>query len=232
MLVETDRDKYCVQRIIDLYHRQNTNYADYFEAAWRFKNRAALGRTEAGLADFAVAGNLSAKYLATIWAILEGPEQDVGPPARLRAMWRALPAPDTGQPDAARPGCEQMRDYVESVRRKVEPRFLNITAGRVGAGAQPFLIWKNVQYATHRLTFDPAQLQVEGESPPARNSAPEPGADGRIRPRPHAADFQQRRGPGFGGAGRAARPLRGGLRPVLPGVSGPVLHGGTGPELF
>jgi hypothetical protein len=35
MLSESDRDKFCVGRIIDFYHRQNTNYLDYFEAAWR-----------------------------------------------------------------------------------------------------------------------------------------------------------------------------------------------------
>ena len=30
MLVETDRDKYCVEQIIDFYHRHNIDYADYF----------------------------------------------------------------------------------------------------------------------------------------------------------------------------------------------------------
>jgi len=182
MLVETDRDKYCVQQIIDLYHRQDTNYADYFQAAWRFKNRAALGKPEAGLADFAAESQISSKYLATIWSVLEGPEEEAGPLARLQAMWRALPPPGRGQADVSRPGCEQMRDYVAAVRKKVEPRFLNITAGKVGAGAQPLLIWKNVQYATHRMTFDPAQLQVQGEPPPAPGNTPEPGADGEFGP--------------------------------------------------
>ena len=46
MLAETDRDKYCVGQIIEFYHRQNTNYADYFQAAWRFKNRAAARRAQ------------------------------------------------------------------------------------------------------------------------------------------------------------------------------------------
>ena len=36
MLVETDRDKYAIQRIVDFYKRQPTDYADYFEAAWRY----------------------------------------------------------------------------------------------------------------------------------------------------------------------------------------------------
>jgi len=182
MLVETDRDKYCVQQILDLYHRQNTNYADYFQAAWRFRERAALGRPGAKLEDFAAEGKVSPKYLALLWPALDGPKEDVGPLAELQAMWRELPPAAQGQPDISRPGCERMRDYVVALRKKVEPRFLNITAGKVGAGAQPLLIWKNVQYATHRMTFDPAQLQVQDEPPPVRSNAPEPGAEGEFGP--------------------------------------------------
>ena len=33
VLADTDRDKYCVQRIVDFYQRQDTDYADYFLAA-------------------------------------------------------------------------------------------------------------------------------------------------------------------------------------------------------
>ena len=46
MLVETDREKYAIQRIVDFYERQPTDYADYFQAAWRFKHRAALGKPD------------------------------------------------------------------------------------------------------------------------------------------------------------------------------------------
>ncbi len=34
MLVETDREKYAIQRIIKFYFSQPTEYADYFQAAW------------------------------------------------------------------------------------------------------------------------------------------------------------------------------------------------------
>ena len=44
MLVETDRDKYCVTQIVDFYSRQPTDYADYFQAAWRFKHRKRRAR--------------------------------------------------------------------------------------------------------------------------------------------------------------------------------------------
>jgi hypothetical protein len=65
----------------------------------------------------------------------------------------------------------------------VEPRFLNIAAGKINSGSQPMMIWKNVQYATHRMTFDPEQLQVEGEPPvPPLDVANELGAAGEFGP--------------------------------------------------
>ena len=92
MLVETDRDRYTIQQIVDFYDRQNTDYADYFRAAWTYKHRAVLGKPKATLADVAAQMKVSAKYLATIWKTLETPEE-VGPLAKLQAMWRALPVP-------------------------------------------------------------------------------------------------------------------------------------------
>ena len=71
MLVETDRDKYAIQRIVDFYERQPTDYADYFQAAWRFKHRAALGKPKATLAAIAADAKVSAKYLPMVWQILE-----------------------------------------------------------------------------------------------------------------------------------------------------------------
>ena len=182
MLVETDRDKYCVNQIIDFYHTHTTNFAEYFQAAWRFKHRAALGRPEATLVDFAADGKLSAKYLTTVWSFLEDTNEEVGPAVKLQSMWQALPGPGDNQTDVAKAGCEQMRQFVLQLRRKVEPRFLNITAGKVEADRQPLLIWKNVQYATHRRKFDPEQLQVEGEVKPVKEEVPEPGARGAFGP--------------------------------------------------
>jgi hypothetical protein len=173
MLVETDRDKFAVHQIIDFYHRQNIDYADYFQTAWRFRHRAALGQPDATLADLARQYGVSAKYLETVWSTLESAEE-VGPLVKLQAMWRALPVPQAGKPDVARPGCEEMRTWIAGVRRKVEPRFINITAGPIGAAWQPLLIWKNTQYATHRRKFDPRQLQVEGEPPFSQKDVVEP----------------------------------------------------------
>src|SRR5581483_3948511 len=100
VLADTDRDKYGVRRIIDFYHRQPTDYADYFLAAWRFRHRAALGKPNATLADVAAESKVSPKYLATVWSTLTDTPEEVGPIAALQALWRELPSPD-GKPDAA-----------------------------------------------------------------------------------------------------------------------------------
>ncbi|HWA09216.1 MAG TPA: DUF1592 domain-containing protein [Opitutaceae bacterium] len=167
MLVETDRDQFCVQQIIDYYHAQDIDYADYFQAAWRFRNRAALGEPALTLADCAKENHVSPKYLATIWSTLETPAE-VGPAVKLQTLWKALPAPQGKQADAARVGCEEMRDYVVTFRKKTEMRFLNINAGTPGTEWLPFLVWKNIQYATHRRDWDRAQLQVKDEPPPPK----------------------------------------------------------------
>ena len=83
VVADTDRDKYCVNRIIHSYQRQRTDYSEYFMAAWRFENRAALGKSGQTLADIAAEAGISPRYLATIWATLTEPAGDVGPIAAL-----------------------------------------------------------------------------------------------------------------------------------------------------
>src|SRR5206468_4506222 len=39
VFTETDRDKYCVQRIMAFYQRHRVDLADYFLAAWRYQHR-------------------------------------------------------------------------------------------------------------------------------------------------------------------------------------------------
>ena len=175
---------------------------------------------------------VSAKYLATVWSVFEGPRETLGPLAKLQAMWRALPGPGPKAADTAGPQRQALRDFIVGLRKKIEPRFLNLATPGVNAAQQPFMIWKNVQYATHRMTFDPAQLQVEGEPAAPPFVGPEPGADERVRPGPHAAHRQPARRSGSAGTGGTASGLRGGVRQVQPRLSGHVLHAGARPELL
>jgi len=172
MLVETDRDKYCVGQIIDFYQRHNTDYADYFRAAWRYKHRAVLGKPKTTLVDMAAESGVSPKYLATIWRTLEMTKEDVGPLAKLQAMWRELPEPRTPKAEPGtgnvETGTARMRDYVVQLRKKMERKHPDLAVKGIRRDSQPFLMWRNKQYATHRTSYNPDVLQVEGETKAAQ----------------------------------------------------------------
>src|SRR5262249_21539980 len=70
VVTETDRDKYCVSRIIDFYKRHQVDCADYFQGAWKYRWRAKLNRGDARLSDFAREAKLSPKYLEVLWNAL------------------------------------------------------------------------------------------------------------------------------------------------------------------
>jgi mono/diheme cytochrome c family protein len=163
VLADTDRDKYCILRIVDFYRRQPTDYADYFEAAWRYRHRAALGVPDATLESVAAGSAVSPRYLALVWNALTAPGEKVGPIAKLQAQFNALPAPDITRPAIARPGCEAMRDWVAALRKKVAWKFDNLRVPRgFSPGGQCFVLWKDRAYATHRRKFYTDNLQFGG----------------------------------------------------------------------
>lgn len=149
VVTETDRDRYCVKRIIDFYKSQPTDLADYFRAAWRFRNRAAMGQPNATLAECAAADRVSPKYLDLVWSTLAKSEVP-GPLATLRRMWSELPAPVRANGDAARSGCEKMRDFVVGLREKLRPEVANLSVRGIAAGSQPLVLWKDREYAANR----------------------------------------------------------------------------------
>ena len=160
VVAETDRDKFCVNRIVHFYKQQRTDYADYFEAAWRYNNRAALGRPKATIDDLAAEAGLSAKYLATIFTTLTGTPEGVGPIAALQAMWRELPAGGQGQAAAARAGCMTMRDFAVSLRAELVPEVKNLASPEISEGSQTLVLWKDRQLAANRMRYAGGALKL------------------------------------------------------------------------
>jgi mono/diheme cytochrome c family protein len=159
VVTDTDRDKYCVKRIVEFYQRQPTDYADYFFAAWKYKHRKSFGAEAMTLADIAGERGLSAKYLSLIWETLSEESVSIGPLAKLQQMWSALP--QDAESDQVRVACEGMRDFVVQTRRPFEPRIDNLHTKGVHDGSQPFVLWKNDQYAKHRRSASFAFLHEE-----------------------------------------------------------------------
>ncbi len=180
MLAETDRDKYPIQRIVKFYASQPTDYADYFQAAWRFKYRSALGKPGATLAAIAADSKVSAKYLPMVWQILEDKNAvgaDVGPVAKLQEMWRGLPAPignplGTNQMAAVRGRCIEMRDFVVRIRNHTAMQFAAPLVKGLPAGSQPLLNWKLREFASHRRESDPKDLLNDIDPTPAAIEIP------------------------------------------------------------
>jgi hypothetical protein len=205
MLAETDRDRYAIGRILDFYKSQPTDYADYFQAAWRYKHRAALGKPRATLAQFAAEAKLSAKYLPMVWQILEEPTEpskpEVGPVAQLQAMWRDLPPP--GQkalpsadgaagaeaPAAARDSdlrarCVSMRNFAVRIRKYTSMQFASPVVSGLPAGSQPLLNWKLRNYNLNRRKFDPSALRNATDPEPELPAIPKyPGLHRDAAPR-------------------------------------------------
>ncbi len=194
MLVETDRDKYAIQRIVSFYYRQPTDFADYFEAAWRFKYRAALGKPETTLARTAADAHVSAKYLPLVWGILhEGGA--VGPVAKLQKMWRDLPAAKANQPDVVHVKCVEMRDFVVKIRRDTAMQFAAPVVEGLPAGSQPLLNWKLREFAAHRRESDPADLRNDTDPALAIPEIPKyPGLHKEAAPRWAAVSAKARAG--------------------------------------
>jgi len=164
VVTDTDRDKYCVKRIVQFYKRQPTDLTDYFLAAWQYRHRAINGRSDASLADMATANGVSPKYLATVWSLLTDGESDAGPIRTLREMWNGLPTGATER-ESAKSGCRTMSEFVGRVRRKLKPQFPNLFIEGNHKGSQPFILWKNRQYASHRRTLNRSALRVQDDPP-------------------------------------------------------------------
>ncbi len=160
VVTDTDRDKYCVKRIVQFYQRQPTDLADYFFAAWRLRLARQRAPASATLDDIAAAAQVSPKYLATIWETLTAEAPVVGPLASLRHRWLELPLAEQRSAQV-RAACERLRDDVLQLRRKLEPGFDNLVVEGSHKGSQPFVLWKNRQYASHRRTFDHSALQIQ-----------------------------------------------------------------------
>jgi len=146
-VTETDRDKYCVKRIIDFYQHHTVDLADYFLAAAKFRDRARAGKSDAKLEQFAADAGLSAKYLAEVWTALTEAKEEAGPLAAIRKNWNDLPAA------APRARYEQLRDLVLRLRALLKPDVPKLSVSGMSPGSQPLVLWRNREFAIQHRSY-------------------------------------------------------------------------------
>lgn len=165
VVTDTDRDKYCVKRIVEFYQRQPTDIADYLLAAWCYQQRDDPSVT---LKQIAQRQCISERYLQLIWDALQAHQASPGPWEQLMALWHALPdqvyyygpGNDDQRLETVLMACKQIRDELMQYRKQFEPHFDNIEVEGIHKGSQPFVLWKNKQYAANRRTADLSRLQI------------------------------------------------------------------------
>lgn len=148
---ETDRDKFCVQRIVNFYHRHEVEYADYFLAAWKFQHREPSGSSQSELREFAASAGISPRYLELIWTALHQPENK-GPLKELQTEWSTLPT-EISQLDEARVGCEKLSQLVAEIREDLKVPVPQLQVEGSSRGSQPLILWWNRQIAGGRMKF-------------------------------------------------------------------------------
>jgi hypothetical protein len=169
MRVESDRDKYSIQRIIAFYQAQPTSFAAYFQAAWDYRYRRELGKPAATLASTAADQKVSAKYLPMVWGILHDKDA-VGPVAKLEAMWNALPAPGAGKTGDLIVQTQAMENFVTRIRAHTAMQFYSPIVKGLPGQSEPLHNWRLQEYADNHTKSDPADLRadnVKEASPPA-----------------------------------------------------------------
>ena len=152
VVTDVDRDKYCVERILEFYRRHRVDYADYFLALWRFEQRVALGKSNVSLTNFAHEAGLSVKYLDTIRATLAESWPAHGPLGELQVLWRKMSTDPTKLQEARR-HCEGMRDLVVRTRKSFEPRAEPLRVKGISPGSQPLVLARNRQVAAMHMRY-------------------------------------------------------------------------------
>lgn len=128
VVTDTDRDKYCVQRIVGFYDRNKVDLADYFAAA--------RGQKVPGV---------SPKYLATIQALLREPAAEGSAVGELWTLWNGSATP------------RELADAVARLRLKFPAQVEKLEVKGISRGSQWLLLWRNDQLAAQhlRVTGDP-----------------------------------------------------------------------------
>ncbi len=162
VVTETDRDRYCVQRIVDFYSRQPIQLDRYLLACWKLQQSKSVE-----LSRVATEMKLSAKYLGLLHEELFTREHPWGPLAELRSRWnKSLDSCHDDQEAAAI--CRELADDLMELREKLKPKVKLLRGPReLNQGSQSLVLWYNREVAKLRRTCrtDLFQGEIANDSP-------------------------------------------------------------------
>lgn len=141
---ETDRDKYCVQRIVEFYQKQPIDLADYFMGCWDAK------KSGESLPMVASRRSVSPKYLANVYESIENSPYEFGPMAEVVERWKNEILPCQDEIDAAR-AARKLSKFITEYRKKLAPVVPSLQGTRgLHEGSQTVVLWRNREVARLR----------------------------------------------------------------------------------
>ncbi len=163
VVTDTDRDKYCVQRIVDFYLRQPTQLEDYLLAAWQVRNDSQKQSVSEALRVAAQEYRLSERYLRTMWDALNDQRDQYGPLVELRNRWYQMPM-EMAKMNEIRAMCGDLAKFIQEKREPLKPQFRNLKGpAGLSSGSQTLVLWKNRKMATHRRDCEVEALADDRE---------------------------------------------------------------------
>lgn len=170
-VTHTDRDKFCVKRIIRFYERTEVDLCKYFAACFEVQQESRNAehdvRQTARLSAAAERHGISPGYLNMVFELLTSEEHAYGPVLEIRQRFQQL----TGE--TLKSGAAEMADFVGDFRHEVTPKVSNLQLDGSHLGSQPFVLWKNRQYSANRRAFNSNSIRdgdgPHGESEPTAN---------------------------------------------------------------
>ncbi len=161
MIVDTDRDKYCVRRIIDFYQGVSTNYGDYYFTLWKAR-QSTTPLSDSELAKLAAEKKLSVPYLKTLLVVsasrtagdlveLGGAYRTFGPMAAVQKLFgKILSLKDES---TARVKCDELGRFIVDLRSRVQVDVGNLRMNSANPGTQALVLWKDREMAANRRAY-------------------------------------------------------------------------------
>ena len=144
VVTETDRDKYCVQRIVDFYQKQPTKLADYFVGCWDIE------KSGKSLSEVAKTRGLSEKYLNTIYTVIKNEPFEHGPMAVILERWKGEILTCADENEAHREA-RSLTKFITEYREKLAPVVPSLQGTRgLHEGSQTVVLWRNREVAKLR----------------------------------------------------------------------------------
>ena len=161
VVTETDRDKHCVQKIVDFYLRQPTKL-EYYLAALATHDSLKADGVRCSIEELAEKESLSPKYLALLQKQLVDSPAKHGPLRTINLKLKEIALKNLNA-SALHQECIELSEWVQKRREALAPKFENLDGKSMGGGSQSLVMWKIRKVAEHRRMCNTQALMNDND---------------------------------------------------------------------